>query len=248
MEGKIYIVTGVTGSIGGAIAQKLDELGARLILPGRDLLKINDFIENKLNGTQHIGFQMDLGNIGEILGFSKDIIKLGLKIDGIVHAAGIAEVRPIKLTTPDFLTKVFNINFNSFIELIRCFSHISLRNVELNIVGISAIGAFQGNATKTAYCASKAAMNAAVKCLAIELADKGIRINTVAPGATESKMVSDLVNLPGGEQSLQKIKERQVLGICEPQDIANAVIFLLSDSSRMITGTCLPVDGGKLAS
>jgi NAD(P)-dependent dehydrogenase (short-subunit alcohol dehydrogenase family) len=248
MEGKIYIVTGVTGSIGGAIAQKLDELGARLILPGRDLLKINDFIENKLNGTQHIGFQMDLGNIGEILGFSKDIIKLGLKIDGIVHAAGIAEVRPIKLTTPDFLTKVFNINFNSFIELIRCFSHISLRNVKLNIVGISAIGAFQGNATKTAYCASKAAMNAAVKCLAIELADKGIRINTVAPGATESKMVSDLVNLPGGEQSLQKIKERQVLGICEPQDIANAVIFLLSDSSRMITGTCLPVDGGKLAS
>ncbi len=248
MEGKIYIVTGSTGSIGGAVAQKLDELGARLILPGRDLLKINDFIENKLNGTEHIGFQIDLGNIGEILGFSKDINKLGLKIDGIVHAAGIAEVRPIKLTTPDFLTKVFNINFNSFIELIRCFSHKSLRNEKLNIVGISAIGAFQGNATKTAYCASKAAMNAAVKCLAIELADKGIRINTVAPGATESKMVSELVNMPGGEQSLQKIKERQVLGVCEPQDIANAVIFLLSDSSRMITGTCLPVDGGKLAS
>src|SRR5690606_37809869 len=122
-----------------------------------------------------------------------------------------------------------------------------LRGEALRIVGVSATGSFLGNSTKTAYCASKAAMDAAVRCLAKELAPKDVRINTVAPGATRSKMMDDVLNLPGGAQALQKITERQFLGVCEPEDIADGIIFLLSESSRMISGMCLPIDGGKLA-
>lgn len=246
MKGRIVLLTGVTGAIGGAIARRLENEGATLILVARNIDKLKNFAKDNLI-NQHILFELDLQNIKEIENLAREVQSLGVKIDGIIHAAGIGEVRPLKLTNPKFMEKMFNINFFSFVEFVRCFSSIHLKNDQLNIVGISAIGAYQGNSTKTAYSASKAAMNAAVRCLAIELADKGIRINTIAPGATHSNMVSDLLNLDGGEESLKKIKERQVLGICNPEDIAEGVIFLLSSASKMITGICLPIDGGKSA-
>jgi NAD(P)-dependent dehydrogenase (short-subunit alcohol dehydrogenase family) len=247
MEGKIFLVTGCSGSIGGSIAQHLEKEGAKMILVGRNADALNEFVKDKLSKSNHIVLEIDLNNVKQISDLAKKVEILRIKIDGIVHAAGISDVRPLKLTTPEFIERVMRINFTSFIELIRCFNSLKVRNEILNIVGISAVGATQGNATKTAYCASKAAMNAAVKCLAIELAAKGVRINTVAPGATESKMISDLLSLPGGEEAMQKITDRQPMGICSPDDIAKAVIFLLSSSARMITGICLPVDGGKLA-
>ncbi|MEN9304698.1 MAG: Short-chain reductase protein NovJ [Bacteroidota bacterium] len=247
MDKKVFLITGVTGAIGGAIARKLDSLGATLILTGRDTKKVEIFIDKELTQSNHIVLKLDLEDIDSISKSIDDLLFHDIRIDGFVHASGVGEVRPLKMTTPKFIYKVMNINFTSFIEIIRCIVNSKFKNKKISIVGISAIGAFQGNSTKTAYCASKAAMNAAVRCLAIELGDKGIRINTVAPGATQSKMMDDILSLPGGEQTLDKIKERQFLGVCSPNDIADAIHFLLSDSSKMITGTCLAVDGGKLS-
>jgi NAD(P)-dependent dehydrogenase (short-subunit alcohol dehydrogenase family) len=247
MDKKAILITGVTGAVGGAIAKKLDSLGATLILTGRDTEKVKIFIDKDLSHSNHIVLKLDLEDLDSISKSINDLLFHDIKIDGFVHASGIGEVRPLKMTTPKFIDKVMNINFTSFIEIIRCIVSPKFKNEKLSIVGISAIGAFQGYSTKTAYCASKAAMNAAVRCLAIELGDKGIRVNTVAPGATQSKMMDDILNLPGGEQTLNKIKERQFLGICSPEDIADAILFLLSDSSKMITGTSLAVDGGKLS-
>lgn len=247
MKDKVFLITGSTGAIGSALAKKLDGLGARLILVGRNAERINLMINQSLKYNHHKALEINLEESDSISNVFKNFeTGENIKIDGFVHAAGIGEVRPLKMTTPKFIDKTFNVNFISFIEIIRNINTVKFRNNTLNIVGISAIGAFQGNATKTAYCASKAAMNAAVRCLAIELGDKGVRINTIAPGATYSKMMDDILDLPGGEFTLNKIKERQFLGVCSPEDIADGVLFLLSDSSRMITGTCLPIDGGKL--
>ena len=247
MTDKVYLITGANGAIGGAVAKSLDQRGAKLILVGRNAANLNDFIHSELTQSKHVAIAMDLEDVDSIADQIKSVSASFGKIDGFVHAAGLGDVRPLKMTTPSFLNKVFNVNFVSFIEIIRVINSPKVRNEALRIVGISATGAFLGNATKTAYCASKAAMNAAVRCLAKELASKNVRINTVAPGATYSKMMDDILDLPGGAEALDKITERQFLGVCKPEDIADAVLFLLSEESRMISGSCLPVDGGKLA-
>lgn len=247
MKDKIYIVTGASGAIGGAVAKALEKKGVKLILLGRNIDRLESFIKEELNSSSHIAIELDLEAVNLIADKIKTLAKTYGKIDGFVHAAGLGDVRPLKMTSPSFIMKVLNVNFISFIEIIRAISSPKVRNEALRIVGVSATGAFLGNATKTAYCASKAAMNASVRCLAKELASKNVRINTVAPGATYSKMMNDVQDLPGGEEALTKITERQFLGVCDPEDVANGIMFLLSDESRMISGTCLPIDGGKLA-
>lgn len=247
MEGKLFLITGASGSIGSAVAKALDKRGARLILVARNSGKLKFFIDSELTQDRHIAIEMDLESVGLIADKINQLAQEHGRIDGLVHAAGLGDVRPLKMTTPAFLSKVLNVNFISFIEIIRAISSSKIRGESLRIVGVSATGAFLGNATKTAYCASKAAMNAAVRCLAKELANKDVRINTVAPGATYSKMMDEVLNLPGGAEALEKITERQFLGVCKPEDIADGILFLLSDESRMISGTCLPIDGGKLA-
>jgi len=248
MEGKRFLITGATGSIGGAIAKELALKGANLVLGVRDVKKIEPFLRDELVGIGHYAIELDLNNLDSISEVINSSVRSFGRYAGFVHAAGNGEVRPIKLTSPSFMAKVMNVNFFSFIEIIRSIIEKNAREEDLRIVGISATGAFLGNSTKTAYCASKAAMNSAVRCLAKELANKKVRINTVAPGATRSNMMEDLKNIPGGQETLNKILERQFLGICEPKDIADAVIFLLSDEAKMISGTCLPVDGGRLIS
>lgn len=246
MEGKNYLITGANGAIGGAVAKALDKKGAKLILVGRNADDLNVFIKTKLMHSYHLAIEMDLEAVDLISDKIKSLAVPFGKVDGFVHAAGIGDVRPLKMTNPSFLSKMLNVNFVSFIEIIRAINSPKVRAESLRIVGISATGAFLGNATKTAYCASKAAMNASVRCLAKELANKDVRINTVAPGATYSKMMDNVLNLPGGVDALNKITERQFLGVCMPEDIADGVLFLLSEESRMISGTCLPIDGGKL--
>ena len=131
----------------------------------------------------------------------------------------------------------------------RCLSARNSYNpLGMTIVGVSAIGAYLGNSTKTAYCASKSAMNSAVRCMAKELSSKKIRINTVAPGVTDTPMAKISEDYGADSDAYKQILERQYLGICQPEDIANSIAFLMSDMSRMITGNCICVDGGKLSS
>lgn len=247
MKNKVYLITGASGAIGSAVAKALDQRGAKLILVARNIENLNLFIKVELSHSHHVAIEMDLESVDLIEDKIKSLAESYGKFDGFVHAAGLGDVRPLKMTKPSFLSKILNVNFISFIEIIRVMNSPKNRNESLRIVGVSATGAFLGNATKTAYCASKAAMNASVRCLAKELANKNVRINTVAPGATHSKMMDDILNLPGGDEALSKITERQFLGVCKPEDISDGILFLLSNDSRMITGTCLPIDGGKLA-
>ena len=118
----------------------------------------------------------------------------------------------------------------------------------MSIVGISSVAAILGNPAQTAYAASKAAMNGATRCMAKELSNKGIRVNTIAPGTTDTPMFRRAEAAYGDSEVFTSRIDRQYLGLCQPIDIANSVAFLLSDMSKMISGSCLGVDGGKLSS
>jgi NAD(P)-dependent dehydrogenase (short-subunit alcohol dehydrogenase family) len=245
--GKRFIVSGA-GGIGAETAKLLNGFGASIILLDISEDNLNNTLD-ALSGEGNKAYNCDFSDIDGIETVIKQIVAENGLIDGFIHCVGIGAVRPLKMSKYDFMLKVMNINFFSFVEIVRCLSAKGRYNPEgMNVVGISALGAYLGNTTKTAYCASKGAMNAAVRCMAKELAHKNIRVNTVAPGVTDTPMARATEDYGSYSDGYKMILARQYLGICQPIDIANAIAFLLSDMSKMITGTCLPVDGGKLTS
>lgn len=245
--GKKFIVTG-TGGIGSETAKLLNSFGASVILLDISEDNLKSTLAS-LNGVGNKSYYCDFSDVEGIETVIKRIVEENGVLDGFVHCVGIGAVRPLKMTKYDFMLKVMNINFFSFVEIVRCLSAKGRYNPEgMNIVGISALGAYLGNSTKTAYCASKGAMNAAVRCMAKELAPKNIRVNTVAPGVTDTPMARAAEDYGTDSEEHKMILARQYMGICQPVDIANTVAFLLSDMSRMITGSCIAVDGGKLTS
>lgn len=243
---KSILVTGAAGGMGQAISALLASYGAKVILLDRDEEQLEIACE-ALEGDGHSCYTCDLGQIGSIEGLIVQIIQEQGPVDGFVHCAGIANVRPLKLSKYSYMLDMMNVNYFSFVEIVRCITKRKVFNSGLSIVGICSIGAFYGAPTKTAYSSSKAAMYAAVKCMAVELADKGVRVNVVAPGTTRTSMMEQAEEYSAGTDSYKQKLLRQFLGVCEPEDIANSVAFLLSNKARMITGACLTVDGGKMA-
>ena len=244
--GKKILVTGAAGGMGQAVCALLASHGAQVILLDRNEEQLED-VCHKLDGNGHGCYVCDLAQIESIEVLMGQITQEQGPVDGFVHCAGIANVRPLKLSKYPYMLEIMNVNFFSFVEVARCITKRKAFNPGMSIVGICSIGAFYGAPTKTAYSSSKAAMYAAVKCMAVELADKGVRANVVAPGTTRTNMMAEAEDYSAGTDSYQQKLSRQFLGICEPEDIANSIAFLLSDKARMITGTCLTVDGGKMA-
>ena len=246
-KGRKDIVSGA-GGIGAETAKLLNEFGASIILLDISEENLNNTLTS-LKGDNNKTYYCDFSNVEGIEAVVKTIIDENGAVDGFVHCVGIGAVRPLKMSKYDFMLKVMNINFFSFVEIVRCLSAKGRYNPDgMNVVGISALGAYLGNATKTAYCASKGAMNAAMRCLAKELAPRNIRVNTVAPGVTDTPMARAAEEYGSDSEEHKMILARQYMGICQPVDIANTIAFLLSDMSKMITGSCIAVDGGKLSS
>lgn len=244
---KKFLVSGA-GGIGAETAKLLNSCGASIILLDISEDNLNSVIVSLGKGDNK-AYICDFSNIDGIEQVIKQIVAENGPVDGFVHCVGIGSVRPLKMSKYDFMLKVMNINFFSFVEIVRCLSSKGRYNPEgMNVVGVSALGAFLGNSTKTAYCASKGAMNAAVRCMAKELAPKIIRVNTVAPGVTDTPMARAAEDYGSDSEEHKMILARQYMGVCQPLDIANTIAFLLSDMSRMITGNCIAVDGGKLSS
>lgn len=245
-KNKNILIAG-SGGIGRELVKTLNDEGANLYL-----IDINsDLLSELKNAFPAIRqtLSCDFNNVREIEQTVSGLNPEAGGFDGFVYSAGITGSRPLNLTNYDSALKVMNINFFAFVEMVRCVIKKRLYNPAFSIVGLSSVGAFLGNASQTAYCASKAAMNGAVRAMAIELAKKAVRINTIAPGTTDTPMFREAEkDLISNSEAFKKRLERQYLGLCAPKDIVNSILFFLSDMSRMITGSCLTVDGGKLTS
>jgi NAD(P)-dependent dehydrogenase (short-subunit alcohol dehydrogenase family) len=163
--------------------------------------------------------------------------------DGVVYAGGKGGVRPLKLNSSEFVHSMFHGNVFTFFELVRLLLKKRLINEGASIVALSSVSSIKGLKSKSVYSASKAALDAAVRGMAAELADKKIRVNSIQKGWVSADMNLDFI------QSNMALSEnndfsRQLLGVIEPKELARLVEFLLSDAVTTLTGTNLLLDGG----
>lgn len=232
-EGKNYFVSGITSGIGKETAEAIISKGGNVYSITRDKIDIQDKIK-----TVELNLK-DVEKIEASLNFLLDEIKL----DGIVLCAGIEKTIPIRQTTFDQIYEIFKINFFSNYEIIRVLHRKKNLNNNSAIVLVTSIMAEFGTPGKTAYSASKSAINGLVKSLALELAPRNIRVNAVAPAMVKTRMGLNLIESLT-EENLNNLEKSHPLGFAEPSQISDLINFLISDNSSNITGQILNIDGG----
>lgn len=239
---KTIIITGASSGIGYASAIMLASVGAKCMLIARRENKLEEVIK-KLNGEGHRYYRYDLFDIGEIEKLINTIVMDVGPIDGLAYCAGIPGTQPIKMNSNSYMQKIMQVNFFAYYEMIRCIVKKGNFHNPCRIVGISSVGAKYPQQGQSPYGASKAAMDTATRGLAVELASKGICLNTVLPGGILTEMHKSFLEETGID-FMNSIKDRQFLGCGQPEDVAGMVTYLLSPAAKFITGQNIIVDGG----
>jgi|AGTN01.3.fsa_nt_gi Dehydrogenases with different specificities (related to short-chain alcohol dehydrogenases) len=244
LENKTIVITGASSGIGQQCAISCSKLGARLILFGRNIENINRTL-SFLKGDKHLFYVQDLSDVQQFeLSIKDAVLKLGC-IDGFIHSAGIQNTLPLRMHTKEVFSNQFDINALSGFEACRILTKKGLFNSKGgSIVFISSIRGITGAANLLGYSASKGAVIAGTKALAIEIAHKNIRVNTISPGMVKDTPMTNNAIKKFPEKWLEKNMADYPLGWVETTDVANACIFLLADVSKKITGINLVVDGG----
>ena len=243
LSGKTVLVTGASDGIGKETSTLLSQLGARVVMIARSEEKLQA-VYDSLEGDGHSFYSFDLTNIDAIEGLTASLVEQNGPFDGFVHCAGISSMRPLKMVTYSFLHETMLVNFYSFVEILRCITKRGNYRQGMSVVAMSSIASQKGSRKKTqiAYCASKAALDGAIRALAKELSDKKIRINSIVAGMVRTNMYEHFKEKTG-----KNVEDEYLLGIIEPSEISTAIAYLLSDKSKTITGTGMIIDSGATA-
>ncbi len=233
LSNKNILVTGASSGIGKSLVKTLDKYGANVIMIARNEDKLIE-IKNSLNGTNNKYYPYDLADIDGIEQLIKHIVEENGKLDGYVHSAGVGPTCPINLTTYKFIHEVMLVNFYSFVEISRVYAKKKNNNGG-SIVAVSSMASLRGDNAKMAYCASKAAVDGAVRALAVELKAKGIRVNSVQPGWVNTEMFEEYLKM-GGDDARNRFKNNPKNTVVEPEEIAETISFLLSDNASVLSG------------
>jgi len=247
LKGKVAIVTGASKGIGRAIAGAYAREGASVVLASRsmDLLETSAR-EIKQAGGEALAVSVDIRNVESINDLVKKTVDQYGRLDLLVNNAGITMGGPSEDLAPEawrtaLETDLFGVFFAS-----QAAARIMMPQGGGGIINISSINGILAAPRRAAYCASKAAVNELTKVLAIEWADRKIRVNAIAPGYVRTELVQDVIDK--GAISLDAILRRTPQGrIGEVEDIAGLAVYLASDESSYMTGSVVVIDGGWAA-
>ena len=237
LEGKTILITGASSGIGRATAVVCSQYGGRVVVTGRNEVRLAETLA-MLAGEGHETIVCDLTSDEDI----KTLVCKLSKLDGIVHCAGTQQTWITKMLDKATLQRLMDTNFFSAAVLNAALMKAKLLVKGASVVFVSSAAASRvaevGNA---AYSASKGALTAYSRVLAAELAPRNIRVNTISPGMVRTALMD---KFDVTEEEFLENEKQYPLGYGKPEDVAYAIVFLLSDASRWITGTDLLMDGG----
>ena len=237
IEGKRILITGASSGIGRATAIECSKLGATCVLCGRNEERLQETL-SQLEGVGHVTIAADLLKAEDLQRITANCDKL----DGVVLNAGINLMAPIYFLKEEDVNQVFATNTLAPMHLMQALLKARKINAKASLVFTSSIDALNPDVSSSAYAASKAALTSFMRSCAKELAPRQIRANAVHPGLVETGMKH---NGMVSDEDLEKNKDLYLLKrYARSEEIAWAIIYLLSDASAFVTGSVLTIDGG----
>lgn len=236
IENKTILVTGASSGIGRVIAIECSRMGANVIITGRNEERLRETLD-LLENQNHLSIPADLSEKSEL---DSLISQLPL-LDGVVHCAGILRKLPLKFINEDAWKETMEINLFGPALLSQRLIKKGLIRVGSSVVFISSIAASTASLGNISYMASKGAVNSLARGMALELAPKRIRVNTIQPALIQTNLSEKALSTEDLKNYLSKFP----LGrFGKPEEVAFGVIYLLSDAAQWVTGTSITIDGG----
>lgn len=235
LTGKVALITGATGGIGAEIAKKMKQAGATVVVSGRNVAKMDAEF-----GDEYIKIPADLATDGAAVELVMDTIERAGKIDILINNAGITRDTLMMRMTDEQFDEVINTNLRSCFKMCRAAIMPMMKNRFGRIINMASIIGTIGGPGQANYAASKGGMIAMTKSIAAEVGSRGITANAIAPGFIKTPMTDVL------PEELKKTYLSQIPAgrFGEPEDIANACVFLVSDEAAYINGQTLHINGG----
>lgn len=236
LKGKRVLITGASSGIGRATAIECSKAGAKVILLGRNIDRLNETL-SQCDGEGHSLIQCDLADLDSLSEKLNNIPEL----DGVVHNAGVNTKYLVKNLSKEKIDGIFHTNYYAPVLMTQMFLKKKILKKNASLVFISSISASLGAISNSVYASSKGALNSFVRSLALEIAPRGMRANVIQPGMIETPILSAYAM----SEELEAFKNSSPLGHPgEPTDIANGCVYLLSDASKFVTGSVFTIDGG----
>lgn len=245
LTGRRILVTGASAGIGRATALILADLGAQVVVNGRNRERLAATLA-ALPGDGHATAAFDLADCDAIPGWIKELAADG-PLSGIAHCAGTQSSKPVRGVDVAYFDQLMHANLLSALALARGLRQKGCCAGDGGaMVLVASVAAFIGQPGNVVYAASKGGLVAAARGLAMELLRDRIRVNCVAPAMVETEMMERFRQTTTKEQ-FDQIVAAHPMGFGKPDNVGNAIAFLLSEAACWINGVCLPVDGGYLA-
>lgn len=247
LTGKTIVISGASSGIGRQCAISCATMGATVVALGRNEERLTKTLNQLAFPERHCCFIVDLADASQVADTVTQLVAKVGRVHGLLNVAGISTTLLLKSLSDDKLDEFFKNNVYSTIHLTKELTRMgNFAKEGGSIVFFSSVMGSYGEVGKSLYAMTKGALQAGARSLACEMAAKNIRVNTVSPGLIITPINENLPHITDPEKR-KKLEEMHLLGLGNPEDVANACVYLLSDASRWVTGTNLFVDGGYTA-